>query len=594
MGASNARSEDASLGLAVPKHITIGHRRVLDPRTRRCSSCNTSFALFAKKHYCRRCGAIICDQCTTLRTYKARNGPRFRICRKCDLVPVLLSILPQKLWHAMLSFAGNRAHHNALQTCRKLQMAVPLPYPWAPSWDSFFTEGTFLSKGANGSVYKATLKSDPNRRPVAVKVVQKNTIFSLRKWHHIQREIDCLRVCKHKHVVELISVAQSPEAVFIVLEYAQGGDLFDWLVTRRAPSEADVRPLALQLMSTLQYMHDDCNAVHRDIKPENILLEKRIRGQSDTPCIKLGDFGFARVFPGKAPSASSNSGAVPIAMSGVHAPPAGAEMFIQATPCGTLGFAPPEVLKAFNEAKSKQTAPASKRGSKAVDESAVVEKTANSPVVTLESMKKTDIFAAGVTLCILLTGAEPFPCHSSKALMDAVNRGLTFGRQWDHVSKEARNILTAMLRPKEADRPSAAEVLRSPWLSSLVSSKPMEVAKKEDASDELFARSLKSLRKHENVMYKTDAKTGEIQIAPREEPEPIESVPNPILSEELFSPVPTPAVSTRTITSSQQLMMMSPSSSFTTTHVNNKSRPKNGSQRVMSENAVDADDIWVE
>jgi serine/threonine protein kinase len=461
-----------------------------------------------------------------------------------------------------------------MQACRKFQLGVPLPFTWGPSWDSFFHEGTFLSKGANGSVYKAVMKGDPSRRPVAVKVVLKNTIFSLRKWHHMQREVDCLRNCRHPNIIELIAVCQSPEAVFIVLEYAAGGDLFDWAVTRRVPSEAEVKPIAAQLMSTLQFMHDECNAVHRDIKPENILIERRVR-QGEKIVIKLADFGFARIFPKKPKTQQiamhPNLSVTPRLVGSINS-----DFLVHATPCGTLGFAPPEVLKAFNEAKSKQQAkvqspkPKSEAGSPAKEaavpdhsntteeDESLVNRTANSPTVTVESMKMTDIFAAGVTLCILLIGAEPFPCHSSKALVEAVNRGLQFGREWSHVSMEAREIVSAMLDPVEKKRPTARAVLQSKWLSSfsVSSTKQSAVAKAVDPPPaagpdaeiaKLFATSLKTLKKHEGVVYRPDIVTGSITMMSKKEfllggmEDPLEAAPSlappgPAFSEAAFVP----------------------------------------------------------
>jgi serine/threonine protein kinase len=420
----------------------------------------------------------------------------------------LLHVVPQKVWHLILSFCGNVAHHNMLQVCRKAQLSVPLPHAWGDTWDAFFTDGQFLSKGANGSVYKSTLRNDPKRSPVAVKVIQKNTIFSLRKWHHIQREIDALTACKHPHVIELVRVAQSPEAVFIVLQYAQGGDLFDWLMSRKAPSEAEVKPIAQQLLSTLHFMHEVCGAVHRDIKPENILLEKRVRG-SETPTVRLADFGFARVFPQLA-----KTGPVPLTVPR-HNP--ANDLTVAATPCGTLGFAAPEIIVAYSNRKEhlKEEEELQKKGAHV---STPNKKAPASPDTPVELMKKMDIFAAGVTICILLTGCEPFPCHSSKAHLEAVNEGASFeGRQWSHVSPEAKDLLRRMLHPAATKRPSSLDCLQSKWLTTGMRQAVLSARAEEDAElAKSFQQSIRSLKKNDGMMLVHD-KSGAIQRRNRQD-----------------------------------------------------------------------------
>mgnify|MGYP001579266383 FL=1 len=231
MGASNSKIEDASLALAVPKHITVFNHRLLDPFQRQCKRCSTS--CFGARHYCRRCGDIVCEQCTTMRHYKQSRGHGFRICTKCS--PCRLTVLPEAVWHVVWSFLDVLDRHRCLQSCHRFQVCVPLPFHWGQRFESFFSTGTFLAKGANGSVFRTTLLGQG--RQVAVKVVSKVSIYSVRKWTHVMREIDVLRLCRHPNVIELVDVFQSPDDVYIALEYASGGDLFDWLTHRRSTSE---------------------------------------------------------------------------------------------------------------------------------------------------------------------------------------------------------------------------------------------------------------------------------------------------------------------------------------------------------------------
>ncbi|KPI89740.1 putative protein kinase [Leptomonas seymouri] len=406
-------------------------------------------------------------------------------------------------------------------------MGVLLDYPYIRyGWSTLFDGKTVISKTTNGEVYKTTLRKDIGQdlpkgmagvldmqtiaalggTTVAVKTIRKSSIFSLRKWEHTQREVDSLRKCRHRHVVQLHFVAQSPSEVYIVLQYVAGGDLFDWLVSQQFPMEYDVVVIARQLLQTLHFMHEVCNVVHRDIKPENILLQpveaprlhpqdadrlpekdgtlKSSFSSSDELYIRLADFGYAKMLPHSASIALSTSpaqsrrlhlpslcstshGAVGVAATRATEDfhPSESQLsneqpfLISSTPCGTLGFAAPEILSAYNAQKTAS------RLHRSSWDSADATDTSSQPRTSVDLVKRMDIFAAGVTICILLTGCEPYPCLSSKEHMNAVQSGLDFsGPQWNYVSQSAKKLLRRMLAPRAADRPSALECLNSSWL----------------------------------------------------------------------------------------------------------------------------------
>lgn len=519
MGATQSRYEDASLCLAVPKYTKFGPRRMLDPSAKQCAVCNKQFGFFQKKHYCRRCGGIVCLDCTIMRHYKQRNGYGFRVCHTCNTAS-LCDRVPMNVWHLIVEFSGPQGLHHTLQSCRRLQLSVPLPYKAGASWDDFFVGNSFISKGANGSVYKSTMRDGPYQgQSVAVKVIQKSSVYSQRKWSHLEREIKALQVCKHRNVIEIIGTYQNPESVFLVLQYANGGDLFDWLMTRKAPSEGEIVPIAQQLMSVLYHMHVNCNAVHRDIKPENILLEKRVRG-SETPTIRLADFGFARIFP-KENNRSKEQQLTANTLSAVLP-----EFSVAATPCGTLGFAAPEIIVAYSahkeNVKQEEAAKAQVKG-QGSPQSPVSKRPPSSPTTPIEHMKKMDIFAAGVTFCILLTGCEPFPCNSSKAHIEAVRKGISFsGRHWSHVSREAKELIRMMLHPDATQRPSSIDCMRSAWLNP--SGKPLpglRTAAEEEETARSYQASVKSLRKNDGTVFVSD-RDGTVQRKPRAEAYPDE------------------------------------------------------------------------
>lgn len=76
---------------------------------------------------------------------------------------------------------------------------------------------------------------------------------------------------------------------FIVSEFLQGGELYNYLVDKGSLSEDEVKDIVQQLYLALNYMHKN-KIVHRDIKPENILIDSK-----EDMSIKLTDFGFAEI-----------------------------------------------------------------------------------------------------------------------------------------------------------------------------------------------------------------------------------------------------------------------------------------------------------
>ncbi|KAI9033727.1 kinase-like domain-containing protein [Phycomyces nitens] len=91
----------------------------------------------------------------------------------------------------------------------------------------------------------------------------------------------------HQNVLSLVLVTTEPAGVFIVLEYAPGGDLFA-AITKAHEIVGDnhaIRHVFLQILSAVQHCHQN-GVFHRDLKPENVLLFPNL-------LVKLADFGLA-------------------------------------------------------------------------------------------------------------------------------------------------------------------------------------------------------------------------------------------------------------------------------------------------------------
>ncbi|KAI9173168.1 hypothetical protein H9P43_007299 [Blastocladiella emersonii ATCC 22665] len=102
-------------------------------------------------------------------------------------------------------------------------------------------------------------------------------------------EIEVMCQIAHANVLRVHDFAMTREKVYVYLELAKGGELFDRLARKGAMPEANARYVMFQVFNAVKFLHDR-NITHRDIKPENVLLGD----DSDWPQIFLGDFGLAK------------------------------------------------------------------------------------------------------------------------------------------------------------------------------------------------------------------------------------------------------------------------------------------------------------
>ena len=142
-----------------------------------------------------------------------------------------------------------------------------------------------LGSGSTGKVKQARNKKSGNR--VAIKIIKKS-IFQekpdfLKK---VQREVAVMKTFKHSHLLSLIEVLESPNHIYLVLEFASRGELFDYLTSKGKLDPIEAIKFFRQIIYGLEYLHSN-SICHRDLKPENLLLDEHNN-------IKIADFGFAR------------------------------------------------------------------------------------------------------------------------------------------------------------------------------------------------------------------------------------------------------------------------------------------------------------
>lgn len=144
-----------------------------------------------------------------------------------------------------------------------------------------------LGKGYFADVYLCTEKS--TGQCWAVKRFTKTPGYEDRsKNEGLQQEVAMLMSVNHPNIVCLKELFNEPTAVYLVLEYCPGGELFTRIANHGKLTEGETRKVFKQLFDGVKYLHDR-NIIHRDIKPENILL------MDDQLNVKLADFGLAKI-----------------------------------------------------------------------------------------------------------------------------------------------------------------------------------------------------------------------------------------------------------------------------------------------------------
>jgi len=169
--------------------------------------------------------------------------------------------------------------------------------------------GPTLGRGSFGEVKVAI--NIHTEREVAIKIIDKSVGKSEEELNQLQEEIRILSLLNHKNVVRLYDVIETDSNTYIVMEFIEGQELFDYLIARRRLPEDEARTLFQQIVDGVDHCHSR-KIAHRDLKLENMLLDRR-------GMVKIIDFGLAaEITPGERLTKS----------------------------CGTLNYAAPEIFSA--------------------------------------------------------------------------------------------------------------------------------------------------------------------------------------------------------------------------------------------------------
>ena len=145
---------------------------------------------------------------------------------------------------------------------------------------------------------------------VAIKILNKIILSETPEdYELVKQELSILKIVKHKYIVQLYEILETAQHIFIIMEYCEGQDIMDYILTRGHLSENESLKYFQQLINALYYLHSQ-NITHRDIKIDNLLLDRNLD-------LKLIDFGLSTKYR---------------------------DDCLLNQPCGTVVYAAPEVL----------------------------------------------------------------------------------------------------------------------------------------------------------------------------------------------------------------------------------------------------------
>ncbi|KAG6006767.1 hypothetical protein E4U43_000408 [Claviceps pusilla] len=280
------------------------------------------------------------------------------------------------------------------------------------SWDdNKWMKGALIGKGSFGSVYLAL--HAVTGELLAVKQVQtpapgatgQSETRKRGMIEALKREMGLLRDLRHPNIVQYLGCSSSADYLNIFLEYVPGGSVQTMLNSYGALPEPLVRSFVRQILMGLSYLHGR-DIIHRDIKGANILVDNK-------GTIKISDFGISKKL--------EQSNILGNAKNNRHRPSLQGSVFWMA----------PEVVK--------QT----------------------------EYTLKADIWSLGCLVVEMMTGNHPFPDCSQLQAIFKIGGGTASPTIPEHASDEAQSFLGQTFELNHDLRPSADELMLSPFLSHL-------------------------------------------------------------------------------------------------------------------------------
>jgi len=139
-----------------------------------------------------------------------------------------------------------------------------------------------VGQGGYGEVW--LVKDEKKNERYAMKVLNKRQLAKDSQLKNLVKEITIQRRIVHDNIIKIYNYTEDKVNVYIVMEYANQGNLFQYIHSKGHLTEKEAFKIFVQVASAVNFLHKNC-LMHRDIKPENILL-------TESGAAKLCDFGL--------------------------------------------------------------------------------------------------------------------------------------------------------------------------------------------------------------------------------------------------------------------------------------------------------------
>ena len=184
-----------------------------------------------------------------------------------------------------ISQNGNEEIRNLLKTCSNKKPTLKKEPSYEYKIGNYLIQQT-LGQGTFGKVKLGIYI--PTQDKVAIKILEKERIKDKDDQIRVKREFDMLSKFNHPNVILVNEIFESVDSYYSVMEFCEGGELFNYIVDKKRLSENESSFFYFQIINGLEYIHS-LGIVHRDLKPENLLLTK-------DHLLKIIDFGLSNYF----------------------------------------------------------------------------------------------------------------------------------------------------------------------------------------------------------------------------------------------------------------------------------------------------------
>ena len=133
----------------------------------------------------------------------------------------------------------------------------------------------FLKEGSSSKIYLA--KSQYLGEKVIIKAINKSRFQkNLDELLLVTNQIEALKILKHRNIITLYEIYESPKYIYLITEYCAGKDLIEKIILKKRFSEEEALLIFFQLLDAFTYIHK-MNICHLNIRTEHILFDKNNR-----------------------------------------------------------------------------------------------------------------------------------------------------------------------------------------------------------------------------------------------------------------------------------------------------------------------------